>query len=176
MRNNFLLINESDIKQLSVVADNLDSKYISPSIVAVQDVYFEPLIGSRLIKKMGELIENGTMDDPENNAYKILLSEYVQPYLINKTVAEIMVQSYAKIRNAGVVQFNDTNQNSNSLEEVNFLRKHYDDIALTYSARLTDFLYKNRQAIPEYVCTCPTEGGMVKAGGSQSNNFCSIHF
>ncbi len=176
MRNNYLLINETDIKDLTVVADNLDSKYIAPSIVAVQDVHLEPIIGSRLIEKLGLLIKDSALDNPGNEMYKELLEEYIQPYMINKTVSEIMVQSYAKIRNAGVVQFNDTNQISNGIEDVNFLRRHYDDIASTYSNRLTDFLWKNRDSIPEYSCQCPTEAGGVNPGGSQSNNYCSIHF
>ena len=176
MRNNFLLINETDIKAFSVIADNLDSKYITPSIIAVQDVHLEPMIGSKLITKLGILIENEALDVEGNEIYKELLEEYVQPYLLNKTVSEIMVQSYAKVRNAGIVQFNDTNQTSNSIEDVNFLRRHYDDIAITYGTRMSDFLWKNRNIIPEYTCDCPTEGGEVNPQGSEAQNYSSIHF
>jgi hypothetical protein len=175
MRNNFLLINETDIKAFSVVADNLDSKYIAPAIIAVQDVHLEPMIGSKLIEKLGILIQNEALDEAGNELYKELLEEYVQPYMLNKCVAEIMIQSYAKIRNAGIVQFNDTNQTSNSIEDVNFLRRHYDDIASTYADRLNDYLWKNRKNIPEYSCMCPTEPGNVNPGGKQANNYCSIH-
>ena len=174
MRNPFLLINEQDVKELSIVGDNLDAKYIAPSIVAVQDVYLEPIIGSGVIVKLGQLIEADEIDLPENAIYKTLLTEYVQPYLLNKVISEIMVQVFAKIRNAGVVQWNDSNQTSNSINDVNYLRKHYDDIALVYSQRMTDFLCKNRTQIPEYRCT--TEAGKVGVGGDESNNYCAIHF
>ena len=175
MRNNFLLINETDIKAFSVVADNLDSKYIAPAIIAVQDVHLEHMIGSKLIEKLGILIQNEALDEAGNELYKELLEEYVQPYMLNKCVAEIMIQSYAKIRNAGIVQFNDTNQTSNSIEDVNFLRNHYDGIASTYAVRLSVYLWKNRKNIPEYTCECPTQPGEVNPGGKQSNDYCNIH-
>lgn len=176
MRNNFLLINETDIKGFSVVGNNLDSKYIAPSIIAVQDVYLEPMIGSRLIQKLGELIENGDIELPDFAIYKELLDTYIQPYLLNKTISEIQIQIFSKIRNAGVVQYTDTNQTTLQIQDLNYMRKHYDDIALVYSDRMTDFLKKNRNAIPEYQpCAC-SNGGDVNAGGDEANNFCSIHF
>ena len=175
MRNNYLLINETDIKAFSVVADNLDSKYIQPAIIAVQDTALEPMIGSKLITKLGTLVEAEAIDEQGNEIYKELLEEYVQPYLLNKTVSEIMVQSYAKVRNAGVVQFNDTNQTTTAIQDVNFLRNHYDGIASTYALRLSDYLWKNRKNIPEYTCECPTQPGEVNPGGKQSNDYCNIH-
>lgn len=172
MRNNVLFIDESTIKNLSVVGDNLDAKYIAPSIVAVQDVYLEPLIGSKLFQKIADIITNGTLTDhPE---IKTLLDEYIQPYLLNKTISEICVQIFAKIRNAGVAQFTDTNQSNVNIENVNYLRKHYDDLALVYGNRLVDFLNKNRTTFPDYTFT--TNGGDVNPQGEQGQNYCNIHF
>lgn len=174
MRNDFLLINETDIKQNSVVGDNLDAKYIAPCIVAVQDAYLENLIGSRLIQKLGAMIADGTIATTPD--YKNLLETYIQPYLKNKTISEICVQIFAKIRNAGMAQFTDTNQNNVSLENVNYLRKHYDDLALVYGNRMIDYLNKNRSLFPEYNCVCPVDGGDVNPSGKQGQNYCSIHF
>lgn len=172
MRNNVLFIDETTIKNLSVVGDNLDAKYIAPSIVAVQDVYLEPLIGTKLLQKIADVISNDTMSD--NPQIKTLLDEYIQPYLLNKTVSEICVQIFAKIRNAGVAQFTDTNQNNVNLENVNYLRKHYDDLALVYGNRMIDYLNKNRSLYPDYKCT--TDGGNVNPQGEQGQNYCNIHF
>ena len=169
MRNNFLLINETEIKRNSVVGDNLDAKYIAPCIVAVQDVYLEPLIGSRLIKKLGAMIEDGTIE--ETPIYKELLNTYIQPFLLNKVVSQI----FAKIRNAGIAQFTDAQQNNTDLSGVNFIRKHYEDLALVYGERMIEFLNKNRSVIPEYNFVCPL-GGEVNPSGKQGQNYCTIHF
>lgn len=168
------MINEAEIKQNSVVGDNLDAKYIAPSIVAVQDVYLEPIIGSRLIQRLGEMVTDGTIDDAPA-IYKTLLDEYIQPYLLNKVISEICVQIFAKIRNSGVVKFTDTQQNNIDLADNNYIRKHYEDLALVYGERLVDYLNKNRQSIPEYNAVCPA-GGDVNPSGEQGQNYCSIHF
>lgn len=167
------MINEAEIKQNSVVGDNLDAKYIAPSIVAVQDVYLEPLIGSKLLHRLGAMIEDDTLD--ENPIYKELLNTYIQPFLLNKVISEICVQIFAKIRNSGVVKFTDTQQNNIDLADNNYIRKHYEDLALVYGNRMIEFLNCNRQSIPEYNAVCPA-GGDVNPSGEQGQNYCSIHF
>lgn len=174
MRNDFLLINETEIKQNSVVGDNLDAKYIAPCIVAVQDVYLEPLIGSKLLQRLGAMIDENTIE--ENPIYKELLNTYIQPFLLNKVVSEICVQIFAKIRNAGVVKFTDSQQNNMDLQGVNFIRKHYEDLALVYGERMIEFLNKNRRSIPEYNAVCPLNGGDVNPSGKDGQNYCTIHF
>lgn len=175
MRNNTLLIDEAYIKAYSIVSDNLDSKYLQPSIIEAQDIYLEPLIGSQLMNKLSDLVTSEDIEKEENELYKYLLDKFVQPFLLNKVCSIVQFSVFAKIRNAGVMQYNDTQENSVNIENVNFMRKHFEDNAKFYAERMTDYLIGHRQQFPEWNCKCSNWKEGDVPSDPQRINTCNIH-
>lgn len=150
MNINTLLINEEYIKRYSNVSDNLDSNLITSSILDSQLSGLQPLIGTKLYDKLCELVENETITDTDNEAYKTLIDNYISQYLLYKTISEMTVDNFSKLHNAGNVQYVDTNYQQTPLNEVKYLRQHWDDKAAFYAERLTDYLHANHSSFPEY--------------------------
>ena len=151
-----LLISETTLKKYTVINDNVDACYITPSIVSAQDIGLQPLIGSVLYAKLCNLVmqaqqQQGTgIDDPANEDYKVLLDEYVTKYLCHKVTAELHWALLAKLRNNGIVTSADQQTQQMSMENCELLRKHYDQQAIFYGKRMTDYLCANADKYPEW--------------------------
>ena len=144
-----LLISETTLKKYTVVNDNVDACYITPSIQKAQDMGLQPIIGTALLRKVCSLIPNDILL-PENSVYKKLLSEYITPYLCNKATAELQWALFAKIRNNGIVTSQDNQTQQISIADCEYLRKKYEYDADFYAQRMTDFLYANSKDYPEW--------------------------
>lgn len=155
-----LLITEEYVKKYSTVSDNMDAKYIVPCIVTCQVQNMQPLIGTELSKALCNMVNDNSINEADNSHYKELLDEYVQPYLLAATQAELIISNMAKIRNAGNVQYLDTNQSNITMKDMQYLSQHYSDQAAFLGNRLTDYLRCNMKKFPEYCHFCNCCGGM----------------
>jgi hypothetical protein len=104
------------------------------------------LIGSNLLNKLCEMVENNTLTAD----YKKLLDDYIANYLIYKTMAEIQIPLYGKFRNSGMIQSQDTQTQQIELKNIQYLIDYYDYKATFYGNRLTDFLCAFSSKYPEY--------------------------
>lgn len=146
---NTLLISETTLKKQTAINSNVNAEYIVPSIRKAQDIGLQPLIGTVLFKKLCALVEDG-IGDTANAAYKLLLDDYITPYLCNKVMAELQIVLFAKIRNEGVVTSQDQQTQQLSMSECEYVRKKYEYDADFYGNRLTDYLHANSSTYPEY--------------------------
>lgn len=147
---NVLLISEKTFKTYSVLGENVNPGYIYPAIIKAQDMGLEPLIGSAIMNKLAEVATDG---GDEN--YQYLITEYIHPYLINRTMVEIVWAVFAKIRNSGVVTSQDQQTAQMSIGDCELLRKKYENDAAFYAKRLTEYLCCNTDTFPEYAkCGC----------------------
>lgn len=147
---NVLLINERTFKTYSVLGENVNPGYIYPAIIKAQDMGLEPLIGSALMNKLAEVATDGG-----DESYQYLITEYIHPYLINRTMVEIVWAVFAKIRNSGVVTSQDQQTAQMSIGDCELLRKKYENDAAFYAKRLTEYLCCNTDTFPEYAkCGC----------------------
>lgn len=161
------LISEKTIKTNSIVNDNVDGMYLLPAIEFAQDAGLQPLIGTKLYNKLMDLVADGTIVNYSD--YKYLLDEYVTPYLINKVTADIQLPLAYKMRNQGVVQQTSENTIVPSLKDTQYVIQHYDNQAIFYANRMSDYLRANRNKHPEYckTDTCadmPSDKGAYKTG------------
>lgn len=164
---NVLLISEATLKKNSVVNNNVDGMYILPAIEYAQDAGLQPLIGTKLYNKLMDLVEDGSITGSTD--YKLLLDEYVTPYLLNKVTADIQIPLAYKLRNQGVVQQVGTNTITPSLHDTQYLVQHYENQANFYGNRMSDYLKANRSKYPEYcsIDSCadmPSDSGAYKTG------------
>lgn len=158
---NTMLISPDTIKGIGDLNYNVDDSIIGAAIRTAQNVYLEDVIGTALLNKLQELVYNaivgneGTIDDEENEAYKILLDEYVTEALQYKTVAELCVRISLKVRNAGVTKNSDTNMNAASLSEIKYIRNTYETYYCDALNRMIEYLIENRKSIAELDdCSC----------------------
>lgn len=148
---NVLFISEKSLKANTLINDNVGSEYILPAIRIAQDMGLQNLIGTQLFNKLGSMIEDDSIKKPENAAYKLLLNDYIAPYLEWKVVSDIQLPLAYKIRNSGITQTNNEHQNNSIMKDAQTLTTFYDQKATFYSHRLCDYLLANQNLYPEYL-------------------------
>ena len=147
--NDVLLISEDYIKSITNISDNLANDYLLPSIKLAQDIDLESTIGTQLLEKIQELIYNNDISNQENSMYKLLLDNYVQPYLAYATIKHLTPTVAYKLANQGVVRTDDEKSYNITSNEVDKVIDFYNHIANTYKKRLQLFLIANYNEFPE---------------------------
>lgn len=144
--NNVLLISEKTIKENSLVSNNVDGKYIQNAIKTAQDISLQPIIGSKMFRKLAQMISEDALTDE----YRILLVDYIQPILVNSVMSDLVLQLTYKFRNMGAVQTTDTNLIIPSLKDLQYIREDYNLKAQFYMNRLSDYLEANCTKFKDY--------------------------
>jgi len=161
------LISEKTLKENSVINNNVDGMYILPAIEYAQDAGLQPLLGTKLYNKLMDLVEEGTITGATD--YKLLLDEYIKPYLVNKVTADIQIPLAFKLRNQGVVQNTSDNTYLPTLRDMQYVTQNYENKANFYGNRMSDYLKANRSKYPEYcsIDSCadmPSDSGAYNTG------------
>ena len=165
-----LLINEDVMKSQGLINDNVDGCYLQPAMVLAQEVGLQEILGTKLLKKIKEIIKAGEMDEPKNANYKTLLVDYIKNYLIWQTTAEIQVPVSLKTTNSGAIQNFDDKKSGLDIKSVEYLANYYKDRARFFAKLLSDYLCVNASKYPEYKGS--TKDGLV--GGTE--DYCNIYF
>ena len=145
---NILLCSPDFIRLNSNISDNVNSKVLATGIREVQEDELQEILGQLLIEKLQDLVENNTIENPENKIYKDVLDK-AQMFIVYKVIAEIIVMLNCKIDNAGLIQTRDENIEFMSLDDTFTLKQHYDTKASHYAYLLQNFLMENLNYIPE---------------------------
>lgn len=143
-----LLISEKTLKSNGVINNNVDGMYILPAIEYAQDAGLQPIIGTKLYNKLMDLVSDGNIQQEMD--YKVLLDEYVTPYLLNKVTADIQIPLNYKLRNQGVVQNQADNTIVPTMKDLQYVIQNYEYKAVFYGNRLSDYLMANKSKFPEY--------------------------
>lgn len=150
-----LLFNCAKLKKDSYIDANVSENMIRVAGLYVQDTIIEHIIGSSLYDAIAAMIECGTINDPENSSYRILITDYLFPVFAYAIQSELLVPLHFKIRNAGVVMANPDSTTSSILSDIKYLDKQYAHKADYYTRRAIDFLKCNRKCFPEVEgCGC----------------------
>jgi len=145
---NVLLCSPDFIRLNSNISDNLNSKVLTTAIREVQEDELQEIMGQLMIEKLQTLIENGTIEAPENNTYKDALDK-AQLFITYKVIAEIIVMVNAKIDNAGLIQTRDENMEYMNLDDTFQLKNYYDTKASHYALLLQNYLMEHLSELPE---------------------------
>ena len=141
-----LLISEKTLKQDSLINDNVDPMYIVPAIQVAQEQGLQSIIGTKLYNRICNDIDTNQLNDD----YKLLVDEYITPYLEYKVMADIQIPLNYKFRNLGVNQTTDEKTYVPSLHDTQYLIEYYDNKAKFYSNRLYDYLCANCSKYTEF--------------------------
>lgn len=148
MANIVLLTNETFIKGLTNISDNISSKYIVSSIREAQDIGLTSILGSNLTAALIAKVADNSIALPENAAYAALLDS-AQYYIAYKAISELVVKVAYKISNAGVVKTSDENVQNASEGEVMRQRGYYQSKADYYANTLQRHICEHRTDFPE---------------------------
>lgn len=145
-----LFISVAELKKKSIIDGNVDSEKILQYIEISQDINIQNYLGGKLYKYMQKIIVNGTIGNPENVNYKLLLDDYIKPMLIWYTQATYLPFSMFQISNGGTFKHRSENSDTVSKEEMDYLVQKAKDTAEFYTRRFMDYICNNSNLYPEY--------------------------
>lgn len=144
-----LLTSEDDIKTYTNLNENTDGKYIAPSIYMAQKNDLEGCIGTKLVRKIQDLIGTETLDDERNEKYKELLDDYIADFLAYATIVRLLPIVSFKIGNIGVARTEDEKVVTMPYDEVFNLKDYYQNQADYLMYRMQRYLLENYDEFPE---------------------------
>jgi hypothetical protein len=142
-----LLVSVERIKEYSVVNSNVDSKLITPTIVMVQELFLQEILGTDLYTEICSQVKTNTV----SNLNKYLLDNFIREYLINMTIAEGLHNFHVKITNTDIVSQTSLNANSSDAGSVNNFRNIHRSTAENYAMSLSMYLCANQLDYPLYL-------------------------
>lgn len=147
---NIYLISEKELRQASMIDDNVDSTFLTYSIMQAQETGLQEVIGSELYESILKQVEEHTF---LNDDYKTLLDKYIQPYLVNETMAQIVIPIQYKIRNAGIVVGNDQHYQNMNMADVERVQESYKHKAVFNANRMIEFVLSHKESFTEIMCS-----------------------
>jgi len=144
--NKVLLISEQQIKDKSVLEQNIDPKIVSRAIMEVQDLQLFNVLGKDLYATVMDAVYNAATDDTYvmDTGLKELLSDYIQPYLVYEVLCDFIMTNNYKLTNKGTLKYNDQNATSLSNQELDYARSFYTNKLAGYKSRLVKYLRDNK--------------------------------
>lgn len=148
-----------DIKAATYINSNVDDNMLGAAIRETQNVHLQSILGSNLLYRLKELIYNAiigeedNIDEERNEKYKILLEEYVQPYIEAKVQAVLPLMITFKTRNLGLTTSSDDNVRAAGLDEVYAVQHRYNSVADREATALSMYLCSNKSEFPELSST-----------------------
>lgn len=143
-----ILSSEEFVKSLTNISDNVQGKFIGPALREAQDCDLEEVIGTAMINKLQDLVDNDTINDSGNTAYKALLDK-AQYFMAYTVIARLIPICSYKIDNIGATKTRDENIDNLTMDEVFKLEAMYQDKADFYRDRLQRYILQHRDELPE---------------------------
>lgn len=156
-----LFISSDTIKEFSIIESNVDVKLIDSTIILVQDIQLQQLLGSQLYNEIAGQINS----DPQviSSANQTLLTDYIKPFMLNAVIAEGVVTFNYKISNKAVVTMNSESQQPVNTSEIELVQSKYQGYADFYAKRLTAFLVQETTTYPLYQTVVDSSDMAAKA-------------
>lgn len=164
-----LLISEVKLKNFTNINKNLDMDVLKAEIQVAQDIDLQTLLGSKFYHHL--LAQVSSTGNTFNVDEKILVDDYIQPYLIQTAYFNSMPQIMYRTMNRGIVSGQMENAEPVPIETFKYLRNIQKQRADFYSQRLLDYLLTGRgqNKFPDYN-SASTIDGMVPDRVQKYNN------
>lgn len=165
-----LLISEDTVKTYSELNNNVWGKSLMPAILSAEDMGLQTVLGECLYTSILNKVEDGSITDSDNLAYKALLDGPIQDYLLYEVLCDLVPIVGTKVGNLGTVVSNDQYVVNLSQGERELVANRYKYKADFYKARLQNYLLKYKDEFEE-LDECACEG--IKAN-LKSSTSCSL--
>lgn len=149
-----LFLSPRTVKNNTIIGEEVNEDIIRVAVRQVQDIELTKIIGSALVMKLQQLIAQGQIAQETNIAYKVLLDEYIQPYLMATVVAAISFDLSYKWRNKGVITTGDERIGNTPYDDIARLVQKNKVDAAAYREYLVKFLCTHANDYPELQSAC----------------------
>jgi hypothetical protein len=139
-----LFITEQDLIANSIINENVSYTQLRPTIVKVQEMRIQSIIGSDLYKEIANQIVSGTV----TALNQTLLYDYLQPAIREWIYFELPHVLAFKYMNKGMVRRRSEESDAMSMEEIERLINKAKNDAEWYSERITRYLIEYRTDYP----------------------------
>lgn len=162
-----LFITVDNLRENSVINNNVDGKILEVCIKTAQDKYVMPIIGGVLYSSLINKINAGTLSQTEIN----LLNGFIVPTLFNYSVYEAIPFLSLKFRNKGINKQSSPDSESASLEDLNYLANKILETAQFYAELAIRHLKTNASDYPDYMIFAIDQNSPAS-----SDYFSGVHF
>ena len=165
-----LLISEVKLKNYTNINKNVDMDVLKAEIQIAQDIDLQTILGTLFYKHLLDGIQqDGTTT--WNADETTLVTEYVQPFLIQTAYFNAMPQLMYRTMNRGIVEGQMGNAKPVDIETMKYLRNVQKTRADFYLQRLMDYLLigRGQNKFPQYN-TASTMDGMIPDRTQKYNN------
>jgi hypothetical protein len=141
-----LFITEKQLKDASLINENVSMVKLRPTVIMCQEMHIQPIIGSDLYKELQTQIIGNTLTQENED----LLSDYIQPCLQMFVQMEFPMAFGFQLRNKNVERGTDQNSTQASVGELQRLIDYYRSKSEWYAERITRFILANLTDYPAY--------------------------
>lgn len=145
-----LFISREDLVRNTLISGSLDVDKFIQFINIAQVIHVQNFTGTKLYDAISNMIINNTLTQAANPNYLKLVTDYLQPLLIQYAMVEYLPFAAYTVGNGGV--YKHTSETSVSVDklEVDYLIEKSRKLAEYYTERFTDYMIYNQNLFPEY--------------------------
>jgi len=145
-----LFISREDLVRNTLISGSLDVDRFIQFINIAQVIHVQNFTGTKLYDAISNMIINNTLTQAANPNYLKLVTDYIQPMLIQYAMVEYLPFAAYTVGNGGV--YKHTSETSVSVDklEVDYLIEKSRKLAEYYTERFTDYMIYNQNLFPEY--------------------------
>jgi hypothetical protein len=144
------LISEAKLREYTSIDNNVDTALIKNAIRESQDIELQRVLGTLLYDKIISLVNAGTIGDSANSAYKTLLDDYIQNFLLYAAYYYALDTIYLRSRNNGLLTpSGGENSELASKQLYDMKRQSTKNKMEFYSQKLRDYLIEEEGSYPE---------------------------
>lgn len=161
-----LLCSEDFIKTNSSLNSNTFGNYLTVAIKEAQDINLQSIVGETLYKTLLSMVGDGSITASTNVAYKALLDDYIQPYLLYQVQSNLIPLINIKLGNIGSVVSNDEHIQTLSQGNVDLVHHYFEQKADFYARRMQEYLVNNADEYELDECTCESLRANLRSAAS----------
>jgi hypothetical protein len=142
-------ININSVKELSLIDENVDNKLLLPTLLKVQDIELQRILGTPLFNDFKTKI---TADSTLATypTYLALMQDYIKPVLVYYVCMHSLFAIRYRLMNKGVLVKNSENSSAADSVEVRVMKDEFRITAESYAELLTKYLKENIATFPLY--------------------------
>jgi hypothetical protein len=167
-----LLISETKLKAFTTINQNIDMALLTSCIFMAQELGLQTLLGTKGYDYYTNLVKQVQLSGATmSQADKIMLDEYIAPYLIHRAYYEAMPEIFARKMNKAIVVGNTEQGSSVDLKGMAYLRDIEQGRYEFYSQRMQDRIRSFPNDYPWYYSWSDKDG----MPNSKQTYFSGIH-
>lgn len=153
-----ILITEAKLKSFTSVNKNVDMDLIRAEISVTQDIHLQAILGTKFLNTLYSKVT--LTGNTFNTDEKTLVDDYISPYLIQKSYAELIPNLWSRALNRGLMTGDAESSTSVDTETMKYLRGIQNQRAEFYKQRLVDYLVcgYGQNKFPDYLSQTSQDG------------------